>query len=425
MYKKNELKNLIYIQENKPCNEQTVKGLFRSIVEPILEKNVEALVLFRLEDKSQNNFNSILKRLEYSNTKVYDFSQKPVSPKFENIIKENIWNKTEFIYVLTERFGAVLIFDYEEDDIENLAQVYFMYNSKKLSDAFDVINANSKIDLSEYQEKMRPDRRDNEVLNHSIKKLIENLNETNQEVLISGMEKENIPDVDSIAARLEFLSAKSSHIAHEMRNLLSICNLYSSIIEKQESKIKIEDEEAKKSILNARDCIKKSMKMTGNLLLDFKSLNNVDLKEYDLHELVQSGLDLAKIYANGKNIDFELKIPQTVNILADESKILSVMINLIKNGIESIEDQGKISVRTEICDENVKITVSNNGKPISKSIQDKIFEEGFTTKSTGSGLGLVICKKTLEEQFAQLQLVKSDEDSTEFEITVLKGVNCS
>lgn len=425
MYKKNELKNLIYIQENKPCNEQTVKGLFRSIVEPILEKNVEALVLVRLEEKSQNDFNGILKRLEYSNTKVYDFSQKLISSKFENIIKENIWDKTEFIYVLTERFGAVLIFDYEEDDIENLAQVYFMYNSKKLSDAFDVINANSKVDLSEYQEKMRPDRRDNEVLNHSIKKLIENLNETNQEVLISGMEKENVPDADDLAARLEFLSAKSSHIAHEMRNLLSICNLYSSIIEKQENKIKIEDEEAKKSILNARECIRKSMKMTGNLLLDFKSLNNVDLKEHDLEELVQSSIDLAKIYANGKNIEFELKTSQTANILADENKILSVMINLIKNAIESIEDKGKISVKTKIGDENVKITVSNNGKPISKAIQDKIFEEGFTTKSTGSGLGLVICKKTLEEQFAQLQLVKSDDDSTEFEITVLKGVNCS
>lgn len=426
MYKpKNELKNLIYIQENKPCNEQTVKGLFRSIVEPILEKNVEALILCRLEDKSKEEFNGILKRLEYANTKVYDFSTKPVSEKFENILKENIWDKTEFIYVLTERFGAVLIFDFEENEIPNFAQIYSMYNSKKLSEAFDVINANSKIDLSEYQEKMRPDRRDNEVLNNSIIKLIENLNETNQEVLISGMEKESVPDADSLAARLEFLLTKSSHIAHEMRNLLSICQLYSNIIEKQEHKISIDDEEARKSIINARDCIKKSMKMTGNLLLDFKSLNSIDLKEYDLNELIKSGVDMAKIYANGKEIDFEVVSPKSANVLIDENKLLSVMINLIKNAVESIDEKGRISVKTEIAEENVKIQISNNGKPISKSIQDKIFEEGFTTKPTGSGLGLVICKKTLEEQFAQLQLLKSDDDSTEFEITVLKGVNCS
>lgn len=424
MYKKNELKNLIYIQENKPCNEQTVKGLFRSIVEPVLEKNVEALVLCRLEEKSKEDFNSILKRLEYSNAKVYDFSTTPVSEKFENILKENIWDKTEFIYVLAERFGAVLIFDYEEGLIPNFAQIYSMYNSKNLSDAFEIINENSKVDLSDYQERMRPDRRDNDVLNNSIKKLIENLNETNQEVLISGMEKESASDAESLAARLEFLLAKSSHIAHEMRNLLSICQLYSNIIEKQEHKIKIEDDEAKKSIVNARDCIRKSLKMTGNLLLDFKSINSVDLKEHDLKEIIQLSVDMARIYANGKEIGFEINIPAPMSVLVDENKILSVMINLIKNAVESIDDKGKISVKTEITDENVKIKVSNDGKPISKSIQEKIFEEGFTTKPAGSGLGLVICKKTLEEQFAQLQLVKSDDESTEFEITVLKGVNC-
>ncbi len=52
VYNKNQLKNLTYIQENKPCNEQTIKGLFRAIVEPILEANVEAVVLCRLEEKS-------------------------------------------------------------------------------------------------------------------------------------------------------------------------------------------------------------------------------------------------------------------------------------------------------------------------------------------------------------------------------------
>jgi len=421
--KKNELKNLIYIQENKPCNEQTVKGLFRSIVEPVLEKNTEALILCRLESKSKKDFDSILRRLEYSNSKVYDFSEKPISEKFENVLKEKIWNKTEFICVLAERFGAVLIFDYEEVEMKDFAQIYLMHNSKTLSDSFDLINANSKIDLSEYFEKWHPDRRDNEILNSSIRKIVENLNETNQEVLISQLEKENPVDADDLASRLEFLSAKSSHIAHEMRNLLSICSLYSTIIEKQVDKVIFTDLNVEKSITNARDCIRKSMKMTGNLLLDFKSLNSVDLKEYDLHELLNSGVELAKIYAKGKDIKFLNKNGQKVKVLADENKFLSVLINLIKNAVESIEEKGEIVIKTQVSDENAKIIISNNGKPIPEEIQQKIFQEGFTTKSTGSGLGLVICKKTLEEQFAQLELKKSDEESTEFEIILLRSEN--
>ena len=423
MLKKNELKNLIYIQENKPCNEQTVKGLFRSIVEPVLEKNTEALILCRLESKSKKDFDSILRRLEYSNSKVYDFSEKPISEKFENVLKEKIWNKTVFICVLAERFGAVLIFDYEEVEMKDFAQIYLMHNSKTLSDSFDLINANSKIDLSEYFEKWHPDRRDNEILNSSIRKIVENLNETNQEVLISQLEKENPVDADDLASRLEFLSAKSSHIAHEMRNLLSICSLYSTIIEKQVDKVIFTDLNVEKSITNARDCIRKSMKMTGNLLLDFKSLNSVDLKEYDLHELLNSGVELAKIYAKGKDIKFLNKNGQKVKVLADENKFLSVLINLIKNAVESIEEKGEIVIKTQVSDENAKIIISNNGKPIPEEIQQKIFQEGFTTKSTGSGLGLVICKKTLEEQFAQLELKKSDEESTEFEIILLRSEN--
>ncbi len=59
--RKNKLKDLIYIQENKPCNEQTINGLFRSIIEPVLEKNVGGLILLRLEARGKNNFRGILK----------------------------------------------------------------------------------------------------------------------------------------------------------------------------------------------------------------------------------------------------------------------------------------------------------------------------------------------------------------------------
>lgn len=425
MYKKNKLKDLIYIQENKPCNEQTVKGLFRSIVEPILEKNCESLVLCRLEEKSKNDFGSILKRLEYANAKVYDFSDVSIADKFQNILKEKIWDKTEFIYVLAERYGAVLIFDYQDCEIENYAQIYLLHNSKNLSDAFGVINENSTVDLKKYEELWHPDRRDNDILNSSIRKIVENLNETNQEIIISELEKETAKDTSDSAVRLDFLLSKSSYIAHEMRNLLSICGLYSNIIEKQSDKVKFEVPEVEKSIVNARNCIRKSMQMIGNLLLDFKSLNKADLKEYDLEALIKIAIELAQVYANGKNIKIKSEVPQNTNILVDENKFMAVLINLIKNAVESLEEKengdGEIVFRTKVEDETVKISVSNNGRPISKEVQSRIFDEGFTTKSTGSGLGLVICRKTLEEQFAKLKLKKSDEISTEFEITALKG----
>lgn len=421
MYQKNGLKNLIYIQENKPYNEQTVKGLFRSILEPVIDKNVKSLVLCRLEEKSKKNFNSLLKRLEYSSAKVYDYSDKPISKSFENILKDKIWENTEFLYVMAERFGAVLIFDYSESEVEGFAQIYILHNSKNLETAFEIINSNSVIDLNKSQEIFRPDRRENSVLNDSIKKLVENLNETNQEIIISQMEKAVTIDNTDAVERLAFISDKSSYVSHEIRNQLSICNLYANIIQKQMKKMNFETNEVEKSVKNAVGFIQKSIQIAGNMLLDLKSLKNPELKEYDLKKITESSLELARVYAFGKEVKFENRITQDAKILIDENKFSSVLINIIKNAVESIEEKGEIDIDAQVTEENVKITISNNGKPISEEFQKMIFEEGFTTKTTGSGLGLVICKKMLEEQFAQLKLKKSDEISTEFEIIVLRS----
>lgn len=420
MYQKNRLKDLIYIQDNKPCNEQTIKGLFRSIVEPVLDENAESIVLIRLEDKSKKDFSSVLKRLEFAKAKVYDFSFTPISEHFQNILKENIWNKTEFAFVLAERFGAALIFDYEESTIENTASIYTLYNSKNLSDSFEIINSNSKVDLKKYEEKWHPDRRDNVLLNSSISKILDNLNDTNQEVIISQIEKETSVSDDDAVSKLEFMLAKSSHIAHEMRNLFSICNLYSSIIDKQQKKIQMDDD-VRKSIFNARDCIRKSLEMAGNLLLDFRSFGTAELKGCELESLIKTALDMSKVYAKDKEIQFlPLKIEST-RVFVDENKFIAVLINLIKNAVESIEDKGDIIIDTTLEQDVVKILVSNTGLPIKEEVKECIFKQGFTTKSAGSGLGLCICKKTLEEQSGQLKLIKSDDISTDFEITVLRG----
>ena len=94
------------------------------------------------------------------------------------------------------------------------------------------------------------------------------------------------------------------------------------------------------------------------------------------------------------------------------------MINIIKNAIEAIENKGEICVTTSIKDDFVSIIISNDGAMIPEEKQKEIFKDGFTTKTEGNGIGLYVCQQTLEEQFARLELLKSDEKSTDFEILV-------
>lgn len=419
---KNKLKDLIYIQGNKPCDEQTIKGLFRAIVEPVLDRKAEGLVLFRLGEKSKKSFEGLLKRFEYSLAETYDFSTTPISENIENILKENIWESTEFVYVLTKRYGVSFIFDYEVADLDGFAGTYTLFNSKFLNDTFDIINANSITDLSAFNENLHPERRDNDVLNASIQKLIEILNETNQEMMISELQKEDIEEPGDLASRLDFISNKSRYVAHEIRNQLSICDLYSSIIEKQIKKLGLENEITEKSMLNALSCIQKSLKVASTELVDLKSLNNNDLKKYSLNELIETSIELSKVYSNGKDISISISYEKTTDekVMVDESKFLAALINIIKNAVESIEETGSINIKSEVVGEEISIVISNNGAPIQEDLKEKIFEDRFSTKTSGSGVGLFICKKSLEEQYANLKLKKSDEVSTEFEITLPK-----
>ena len=201
-------------------------------------------------------------------------------------------------------------------------------------------------------------------------------------------------------------------IAHEIKNQISICELYSQIIKKHLEKNNIKNS----SIDNAMICITRALKIMSNNLVDLKTLDNLCLKKCNIRDILKESVNLSTVYIQDKNIEISLSINDNVEIYIDENKFLACLINIIKNAIEAIEEKGEIHITETIEGDNVVIKISNNGKPITDS--EHIFDEGFTTKKTGNGLGLAICKEYLKEQNATLKLSKSTKDITEFEITL-------
>lgn len=210
------------------------------------------------------------------------------------------------------------------------------------------------------------------------------------------------------------ISVQISSVSHEIRNHLSVCDMYTQIIRKNLEKSGIENQ----SIDNAIDCIQQSIKIIESNLLDLKSLNRNNLKIVDFEKIVTNGVELSKAYVIDKEISVNLFVKNTALIKVDESRFLSVIVNIIKNAIEAIQIKGEIEVLAEIKNDKGIIKISNNGKPIPKEKQSRLFEQGYTTKDTGCGLGLWICKKYLEEQNSQISLLRSTKKQTTFEITV-------
>ena len=407
--KKNLLKNLIFIQENKTITERTVEGMFRAFVEPLLNSPQEGLVVHRLSNKDA--YNGLLNRLKYIDVKLIDYTK-------ETAFKQDVWENTEFLGILTQRYGIVFIWDYTLDAIDGYAGYYLKFNSRLLDEGFDIINDNSKISLKKYMETLRPDRRDNDMLNSVMLNLFDMYNSQTQEAIAVDLEREVMDKNLEVQSGYD---RKTRFVAHEIKNQLSICELYSQIIRKYCENNEIEHD----TIINALDSINKSVRMANNHLISLKSVDGNKLEPLKVKDIVEEAINLAAVYIDGKPIEFVVSNDIQVEILADKNKIVSVLINLIKNAVEAhiseIAEESDsrdryVKVSTLVEDMFVKINIENNGRPIAEP--EKIFEEGYTTKATGSGLGLILCKQDVEEQFGQLRLVKSDDSSTQFEISM-------
>ena len=210
------------------------------------------------------------------------------------------------------------------------------------------------------------------------------------------------------------LSNRIRFVSHEIRNHLSVCDMYSQIIKKYLEK----DAYKNPSVDEALDCIQKSLQIIAMNVTDLKSLNINTQRIVDFKSCVLNAVELSKAYVEDKNIEFEVFIKNSANIKIDDNRLMSCIVNIIKNGIESIEIKGKISVLGEVKDGSAVLKISNDGKMIPSDKQEKIFEYGYTSKQNGSGFGLNICKQYLNSQNANLELVKSNKSETVFKITI-------
>lgn len=203
-------------------------------------------------------------------------------------------------------------------------------------------------------------------------------------------------------------------VSHEIRNHLSICDMYSQIIRKNLEKEGVSNP----SINNAIDCIQKSVQIISSNLLELKSLNSTTLQITDFANCINKSIELSKAYIIDKDIEIEHFIKNSGNIKIDENKFLACLVNIIKNGIEAIEIKGKIEILAEVKDNFAIVKIANNGKAIPKDKQETIFDSGYTTKKTGCGLGLAICKKYFDSIGAEIKLTKSTKNQTQFEIRI-------
>jgi two-component system NtrC family sensor kinase len=193
-------------------------------------------------------------------------------------------------------------------------------------------------------------------------------------------EKENLKLQLLHADKLASIGQLAAGTAHEMNNPLGNISLYAQMLLK-----KAEDEDTKEKLMVINNEANRAAKIV-NELLDFARQSELKLSNIDINNEIDRVLTILKPQLKGIRINTDLK-PLPL-ILADGGQIQQVIMNLLTNSIQSITENGDITIKSTANPSHVEISISDNGCGIPKENLDKIFDPFFTTKEPGKGTGL-------------------------------------
>ena len=209
----------------------------------------------------------------------------------------------------------------------------------------------------------------------------------------------------------------SAGLAHEIRNPLGLIKNYKYIIAGYAT-----DEISKHAI----DIIDNSAERINNLienLLKFSKLGNEKSTWFDLSTTVKNIMLLEEKKAENENVDIQITMETPFFVYSNEETIRLVLFNLINNALEALgryvtTKQKKIKVMIDRYDSNIRIRVMDNGAGISEENMENIFNPFFTTKESGTGLGLYIVGTELEKVQGTISVTSREEIETVFTVLI-------
>lgn len=211
--------------------------------------------------------------------------------------------------------------------------------------------------------------------------------------------------------RLSAIGELAARLSHDLRNPLSVIKGSVEIISlRNKDKFTNKDNEAIQRINNA------IIRMSNQIddVLNYVKETPVEIKEISVLTCIKNSLNQIQLPRKIKVIMQE----NDIKVFADEIRLEVVFSNLLRNAVEAIGDNtGTIEIKIQEDEKQVIIDIIDSGSGISDESINKIFEPLYTTKQTGTGLGLVSCKNIIERHGGKITVKNNP---TTFTITLPK-----
>jgi signal transduction histidine kinase len=276
---------------------------------------------------------------------------------------------------------------------------------KRLEDNMQKI-ADGKFDICE---SLSPGSSDREVLSlsNACSRMIKELEARQMKVILQS-------------EKLISLGTMVSGIAHQLNNPLSNISTSCQILQEE---IGESDMEYKKELLGQiEEQVERAKAMTHSLLEFSRKKESPQKSPLSLKSLMADTIRLLQGDIP-TGVELGVDMPEDVWIIADKQRMQQAFLNIIKNGIDAIPDEGMVFISTEEDTENnvVVIRIKDTGTGIEPETKERIFDPFFTTKEEGkgSGLGLFVAKEIIEEHGGIIEVESESGRGTTFTIKLL------
>lgn len=210
------------------------------------------------------------------------------------------------------------------------------------------------------------------------------------------------------------LRTSISKLTHEIKNPLAVCNGYLEMI-------KNEDQKSKEKYLNI---VREEIKRTLSVINDFSFFSKdkvLDLEEIDLSLLLEDTINTVKPLITKDQGKIILISKEELYLLGDYDRLKQAFINIIKNSLEA-KSNNKLQITIKITNHNnfYQINIKDNGIGMTKEELSHLFEEYYTTKKMGTGLGTSYTKEIIELHHGNISYSSHKNTGTTVKISLPK-----
>ncbi|PZD77443.1 two-component sensor histidine kinase [Mesonia sp. K7] len=209
----------------------------------------------------------------------------------------------------------------------------------------------------------------------------------------------------------------AKQVAHEIKNPLTPMRL---TVQSFERNFDENDPQIKEKLRDYSNTLIQQIDTMSSIASAFSNFAKMPAQQNEtlnVPKIVKLALDIF----NDQNISFSTEKEEILAIF-DRTQLIRVVTNLVKNSLQALEEieDKKLEVKVFIEENNVCITVKDNGVGIKEDNKEHIFEPKFTTKTSGMGLGLAIIKNIVETYHGQISFTSIPHQETIFKVTFPK-----